>query len=279
MPSKKVSLPRDFEVGISSAGTDSVLGRLAPQVLAVDLADQRLGVGAGLELAPADVLGEEPEVVALERIGGEVVPVAHDVRRVLDHLAGNAVVELALDAVGDVLDRAVDPLPLGADRRDLGVVLRLVAPLLRFHRRHQDGLGGLRILVDQGRAHAERLLRMLVPELAGGDRGVADVLVDELQVPRLADAEAVHGADLHVRHHLRRRHDDGLDVLVGIDAAGGEPVADPEIVGAAGEGHGGLDRLAGGLLLVERGLERLGVDADLDVGNIPWRPRCTGRSG
>ena len=103
---------------------------------------------------------------------------------------------------------------------------------------------------------------MLVPELAGGDRGVADVLVDELQVPRLADAEAIHGADLHVRHHLRRRNGDGLDVLVGIDAAGGEPVADPEIVRAAREGLGGLHRLAGGLLLFQRLLERLGVEAD-----------------
>ena len=36
------------------------------------------------------------------------------------------------------------------------------------------------------------------------------LLVDELVVPRLADAEGVHGADLHVGHHLRRRHDDGL---------------------------------------------------------------------
>jgi hypothetical protein len=34
------------------------------------------------------------------------------------------------------------------------------------------------------------------------------------------------------RHHLGRRHDDGLDVLVRVDAAGGEPVADPEVVGA-----------------------------------------------
>ena len=37
-------------------------------------------------------------------------------------------------------------------------------------------------------------------------------------------------------------------------------------MGAAGEGHRGLDRLAGGLLLVQRDLERRGVDADLEVG-------------
>ena len=107
---------------------------------------------------------------------------------------------------------------------------------------------------------------MLVPEFAGGDRGVADVLMDQLQVPRFADAEAVHGADLHVGDHLRRRHHDGFDVLVGIDAAGGEPVADPQIMGAARERHRGLDRFAGGLLLVQRDLERRGVDADLEVG-------------
>ena len=90
--------------------------------------------------------------------------------------------------------------------------------------------------------------------------------MNQLQVPWLAHAEAIHGADLHVGDHLRRRHHDGLDVLVGIDAAGGEPVADPEIVGAAGEGHRGLDRFARGLLLVQRRFERRGVDADLEVG-------------
>ena len=35
--------------------------------------------------------------------------------------------------------------------------------------------------------------------------GVADLLVDQLAVPRLADAEGVLGAGLHVGHHLRRR--------------------------------------------------------------------------
>ena len=112
------------------------------------------------------------------------------------------------------------------------------------------------ILVDPVGAHAERLLRMVLPDLAGGAGGEADALVDELLVPRLADAEGVHVADLHVRHHLRRRHDDGRDVLVGIDAAGGQPVADPQIVRAAGEGHGDLHFLALRLPLGEGGLQR-----------------------
>ena len=120
-------------------------------------------------------------------------------------------------------------------------------------------------LLDPGGAHGERLLRVVLPQLAGGQRGITEALLHELRVPRLADAEAIHRADLHVRHHLGRRHDDGLDVLVGVDPAGGEPVADPEVVGAAGEGHGRLHRLAGGFLLVDRGLEHLGIEGDLGV--------------
>ena len=142
----------------------------------------------------------------------------------------------------------------------------LSRPLLRFHHRHQQRLRGLRIFVDEGGAHAEGFFRVLVPEFAGRDRGVADVLVDQLQVPGLADAETVHRADLHVGHHLRRRHHDGLDVLVRIDAAGGEPVADPEVMRAAGEGHRRLHGLARGLLLLQRRLEGRSIDAELQVG-------------
>ena len=265
LPSKKVSLPREVEAGTLARRDAELLCRLAPEVLAVDLGDQRLGVDVCLELAPADVLGDEPEVMTLERIGGVVGPVAHHMRAVLDDAPG-AVVEPALDAVGHVVDRAVDPLALGADRGDLGAVLQPFAPLLRLHDGHQQRLCGLGVPVDVGGAQGEGFLRVPLPELTGGDRRVADVLMDELQVPGLADAEAVHRADLHVRHHLGRRHDDGLDVPVGIDAAGGEPVADPQIVRAAREGHGGLDRLAGGLLLLQRLAKRLGVEPDLDVG-------------
>src|SRR6185369_10179833 len=56
------------------------LGSIAPHVFAVDLADQRLAVEGSFIFAPSDVLGHEPEIMALERIGGEVAPVLHDVR-------------------------------------------------------------------------------------------------------------------------------------------------------------------------------------------------------
>src|SRR5262245_63874710 len=85
-----------------------------------------LGVDGRLELAPADVFGDEPEVMALERIGGEVAPVLHNVRRVLDDLARDAVVEFALHTVGYVFDGAIDPLTLGADGGDLRAVLHLL---------------------------------------------------------------------------------------------------------------------------------------------------------
>ena len=100
-------MPREVDAGIWSAGTFSSFAAARQMSSRLTLAISALAVEADLELAPADVLGEEPEVVALERVGGEFIPVAHHLRMLLDHLAGDAVVELALDAVRDVLDRAL----------------------------------------------------------------------------------------------------------------------------------------------------------------------------
>src|SRR5438093_1029813 len=82
-------------------------------------------------------------------------------------------------------------LPLAHDGGEFLLVFRLVGPLLGLHDGHQDRPGGLGIFVDPRRAHAERLLRMLVPYLAGVDRGVTDALVDELQIPGFADTEGI----------------------------------------------------------------------------------------
>src|SRR4026209_1615471 len=43
---------------------------IAPDIFAIHFVYERLGVRTGLELAPADVLGDEPEIVTLEWIGG-----------------------------------------------------------------------------------------------------------------------------------------------------------------------------------------------------------------
>src|SRR5215813_1923770 len=61
-------------------GNAKLLGGLLPEIFTVDLGDQRLGVEAGLELAPADILGKEPEIMALERIRCVIGPEPHDVR-------------------------------------------------------------------------------------------------------------------------------------------------------------------------------------------------------
>src|SRR5262245_5130773 len=104
------------------------------------------------------------------------------------------------------------------------LVLEPFTPLLRFHNRHQDRACGLGVPVDPLGAHAERLFRMLEPNLPCRARGKADVLVDELLIPRLANTEGIHVADLHVCHHLWRRYHDGGNVLVRIDAAGSQPI-------------------------------------------------------
>ena len=53
---------------------------------------------------------------------------------------------------------------------------------------------------------------------------------DRCGVPRLADAIAVDAARAERIGHQRRRHDDDLDIAVGVDAAGGKPVAQFVIV-------------------------------------------------
>src|SRR6478672_3356203 len=55
-------------------GDAKLLRRVFPEILAVDLSDQRLGVEVRFVLAPADVLGQEPEIVAPERLGCLVAP-------------------------------------------------------------------------------------------------------------------------------------------------------------------------------------------------------------
>jgi hypothetical protein len=232
-----------FSDGYAVAGRNVACGdterlrRLTPEIGAVDLIDEGLGIGVRVELAPAHVLGNEPQVVRLEGEGGVIAPELHDSGRVLHDLALDAVIVLAPLARQDVSDRNVEP-GAGADPAHLVAVLELVAPSLCFHQGHEKGAGRLRVLVHPGGAQTEGLLRMLVPDLVGVGRRVSELLVDELRIPRLADAEGVHGADLHVGDNLRRRHHDGGHVLVGIDAAGCEPITNPKIVRATREGHG-----------------------------------------
>ena len=202
--------------------------------------------------------------MALERIGGVVAPELHEMRAVLDKLAV-AVVIFALQAVNDVLGRNVEPGALADDFGQFFLVGHVIAPLGRFHGGHQQGLRGARVLLHPVGTHAQRLLGVLVPQFRRVDGGEADALIDQLLIPGLAHAEAVHGADLHVGHHLRRRHDDGLDIRVRVDAAGGQPVADPQVMSATGEGHRSLGRVSGRLARGKGLAQHAGIEPDLQV--------------
>ena len=103
LPSKKVSLPRDVDAGISAAATPSVLGRLAPQVLAVDLVDQRLDVGRpGSNLPQRMFSVRNQSVVALERDRRRRRARTSSECRCPRRPAAVAVVDVALDAADDV---------------------------------------------------------------------------------------------------------------------------------------------------------------------------------
>ncbi|CUX59944.1 conserved hypothetical protein [Agrobacterium tumefaciens str. Kerr 14] len=242
-----------------------ILGRRAPDILAVYLLHQRFHVRIRREFAPADVFRDEPAVMAAEGIGRMVLPELHLQTGIFER-ATVAVIDIALEASKNVLRRHVEPLALAEDGGHFLLVRHLIAPLLRLHHGHQQRLGGVGVLFHPIGAHAERLFRMALPELSGGTGSKADALIDELFIPRLAHTEDVHIADLHVGNHLRRRNDDGGDVLVRIDAASGEPVADPEIMGAAGEGHRGLNFLAFGLLLLESSLQFGSIELNAGFG-------------
>src|SRR4051794_9575438 len=161
------------------------LGGGAPDVFAVDLVYEGLHVGLRFELAPADILGDEPKIMALEWIGGVIAPEFHVLfGALLD--ATVAVIHVALEPADDVGDGHVEPLPLADDGRDFFLVLGLLAPLLRLNHGHQECACGVRIFVDPGGTQAECLFGVLEPDLASSAGGKSNVLVHKLFVPWFA---------------------------------------------------------------------------------------------
>ena len=158
LPSKNFSTPRDVRLGNLRRRHLQFLRRRPPQILAVDLRDQRLEVFLARELAPSDILREEPQLVALVGIRGVVAPELHEVRAVVDDLAG-AVVELALQAADDVVVRHVEPGALGDDLRELVAVFGLVTPHLRFLDGHEQRQRRLRDSCPPSRRAWRRISR------------------------------------------------------------------------------------------------------------------------
>ena len=138
----------------------------------------------------------------------------------------------------------------------------------------EHGLDGLGILGGELFGEGADFFRVVLPDVLGVDGGEADVVLDGLGIPWLADAEAVHFSGLHVSDHLRRRDGDEGNVsattggVAGIDAAGGEPVADPHGVGAGREGHGEGHGRAGGLGGIDERLERFRIGGDLALERV-----------
>ena len=197
------------------------------------------------------------------RIVAVAVRVDHVERILLD--AAVAVVVLAHQPLEDDRRRAVDVRRARDDLGELRPVLHLVEIDAGQVQRLEDRLDRLRVLRRELLGERAHLLRMVLPHLLRRRHGEADAVFDGAVVPRLADAEAVHLVDLHVGDHLRRRNGDEADVLVRMDAAGGEPVAHPHRVRAGREGHRERERLAGGLGLVG---ERLDVLRLADAGRL-----------
>ncbi len=77
---------------------------------------------------------------------------------------------------------------------------------------------------------------MIRPYRLAGREGEADPLGDRLRAPGFAGAETVDAPGLQVRHHLRWRQHQRPHILQRVDTVGGQPVIEPQRVGAGGEG-------------------------------------------
>src|SRR5262245_5712005 len=110
--------------------------------------------------------------------------------------------------------------------------------LARLQHRPQDRFYRLGVFLSELLSESEHLFRMVFPYLLRGDGRKTDAIGDGARVPRLTDTKTVHFADLHIRHHLRRRNSDQGNILIGVDTACAEPIAGPHSVGTWRKGHG-----------------------------------------
>ena len=239
-----------------------LLHRLEVDVRPQHLLRHRGVIGGALDHAPAPELAEPPLAERRLRIVGVAIREGH-VELVL-LLAAVAVVVVAEQPLQDDLGRTVDVGRPSDHLRRLGAILELVEVHARQVQRLEHRLDRPGILRGEVLGERADLFRVIRPHLLRRDRGEADAVEDGAIVPRLADAEAVHLVDLHVRDHLRRRDGDQADVLVRMNASRRQPVPRPHRVGAGRKRHRERERLTGSFRLVGDRLERLrGPDAGL----------------
>ena len=93
-----------------------------------------------------------------------------------------------------------------------------------------------RRIVLSPRGAVPRIFRGDRPNLLTGSDGKTNIITDSALIPRLAHTEAAHIANLHIHHHLRRRHDDSAHVIKWIDTGIRQPVVEPHRVGTGRKG-------------------------------------------
>ena len=182
------------------------------------------------------MLREEPHAVGEEGVGDIAVVVEVHRVRVIPGLA-DAVVVAAQHALEDHVLVGVD---IGLVGDDFGGLLavgeRSVDPLACFNDGGGHGARGVGVLLRELGSAAQRLFRMVLPDRLAGHCGESDLVHDGAVAPGLTHTKAVHVAHAHVGYHLRRRHDDVLDVLERVDAVGRKPVVQPHGMRAGREG-------------------------------------------
>nr|GEU28124.1 hypothetical protein [Tanacetum cinerariifolium] len=215
------------------------LGHRRSILVQVDLVD-RLGHGqvvrVVLEQAPAAVLGHEPHAVGQVREVHLAVVVELHVVRIVPGLA-QAVLVAAHDALVDRVLAGVDVRLVGDGLGHLVLVgQRRIDPFARIENGGHHGPARVRIFFGEVQRGPQHFFRVILPDVLGGGGRDANAVHDGAVAPRLAHAEAIHIADAHIGHHLRRRHGNDLGLLHRVDAVGGQPVVQPHGVGAGREG-------------------------------------------
>src|SRR5437764_2864801 len=209
--------------------------RLLVELDLIYLLCDREVVGILLEKSPAAMLREEPHAVReVGEVDGALVVELHVIRIVPGPT--DSVVVLALEPLIDDLDRTVHVGLVGDDARDLLSIAHRVDEARCFQHGGDHRPRRVRVLLYEFRARAENLFRMVLPDVLRRDRGESDLVEDRPVVPRLADAESVHIAHPHVRHHLRRWNHNRFDVVQRVNAVRRQPVVDPHRMRAGGKG-------------------------------------------
>ena len=123
-------------------------------------------------------------------------------------------------------------------RRFAAVIIGGIDPACRLKDSRRQRARRIGVLFHPRGAGAENFFGMIGPNLLTGGDGKTNIVADGALVPRLAHTEAAHIANLHIHHHLRRRHDDGAHVIKRIDTGIRQPVVQPHRVGAGRKGMG-----------------------------------------